>query len=48
MTTKGPSHKQIIVSMGSKNINKFIASSGNHITNLNIKNSRIPETSQFI
>jgi len=35
MTTKGPSHKQIIVSMGSKNINKFIASSGNHITNLN-------------
>jgi len=35
ITTKGSSHKQIIIPIGSKNINKFIASSDNHITNLN-------------
>ena len=35
MTIKGSFHKQIIVLMGSKNINKFIAFSDNHITNLN-------------
>jgi len=35
MTTKGPSYKQIIVSMGSENINKFMASLGNYISNLN-------------
>ena len=35
MTTKNSSHKQIIVFMDSKNIRKFMASSGDHIDNLN-------------
>jgi len=36
MTTKGLSWKQIIVSMGKNNINKFMALSSIHIANLNI------------
>jgi len=35
MTTKDPSYKQIIVPIGSENISKFMASSGDHIANLN-------------
>ena len=33
--TKSPSHKQVIVPMGSDNSRKFMSSSGNYITNLN-------------
>jgi len=35
ITTKNPSHKQIIVSMSSENIGKFMASLGDHVDNLN-------------
>ena len=35
MTTRGLSHKQIIVLMGKENANKFMASSSNHIANIN-------------
>jgi len=35
MTTKDPSYKQIIVSIGSENINKFMASLDDYISNLN-------------
>ena len=35
MMTKSPLQKQIIISMGSKNISKFIKYSGDHITNIN-------------
>ena len=35
MITKNPSYKQIIVSIGKDNANKFMASASNHITNIN-------------
>jgi len=35
MMTKGPLHKQIIISIGSDNIKKFMVLSSNHIINLN-------------
>ena len=35
MTTKGPSQKQIIVSMNNSNANKFMISSSEHIANFN-------------
>jgi len=35
MTTKSPSYKQIIVSIGKDNANKFMAFASNHITNIN-------------
>ena len=35
MTTKSPSCKQIIVSVGNKNISRFMASSSEYISNLN-------------
>ena len=35
MTTKSPSYKQIIVSMGKNNTNKFMAFASNHIPNIN-------------
>ena len=35
ITTKGPSHKQVIVLMNSNNIIKFILNSSDHITNIN-------------
>ena len=35
MTTKGPSHKQVIVPINSDNIVKFISNPSNHITNIN-------------
>ena len=34
ITTKGPSHKQVIVLMNSNNIIKFILNSSNHISNI--------------
>jgi len=35
MMTKSLSQKQIIIPMGSKDISKFIKSSGDHVTNIN-------------
>ena len=35
MTTKGPSHKQIIILINSNNIGKFMANSSDHIININ-------------
>jgi len=35
MTTKGLSHKQVIVPMNNDNIVKFMSNSSNHITNIN-------------
>jgi len=35
MTTKGPSQKQIIISMSTDNANKFMVNSSEHITNFN-------------
>ena len=35
MTTKGPSRKQVIVSMNNNNKTKFIENSSNYITNIN-------------
>jgi len=35
MTTKGPLCKQIIVSIGSNNLKKFLSLSSKHIVNLN-------------
>ena len=35
ITNKGPLYKQIIISMGNENITKFIASSGEYVTNIN-------------
>ena len=35
MTMKGPSHKQVIVSMSTDNIKKFIESSSDYITHIN-------------
>ena len=35
ITTKNPSYKQIIIPMSENNINKFMVSSSNHISNLN-------------
>ena len=35
MTTKGPSHKQIIIFMDKENANKFMISASNYVTNIN-------------
>jgi len=35
LTTKDPLHKQIVISIDSKNISKFIALSDNYVANLN-------------
>ena len=35
MITKSPFYKQIIISMSENNINKFMVSSSNHVSNLN-------------
>jgi len=35
MTTKGSSHKQVIIPMNSDNIVRFISNPSNHITNIN-------------
>ena len=50
MTTKGSSHKQVIVPMGSKNSKKFISSPGNHVANLNhtLKNIKSETIVDFI
>ena len=50
MTTKGPSHKQVIIPMGNDNITKFIRNSAIHITNLNrnLKNIKSEVSVNFI
>ena len=35
MTTKSPSHKQIIIPMGKENTEKFMISASNHVANIN-------------
>ena len=35
MTTKGPSRKQIIISMSKENIDSFIKNSSLHVSNIN-------------
>ena len=35
MTTKGPSHKQIIIPMESNSSKKFLSTSGDHVSNIN-------------
>jgi len=35
MTTKGPSHRQIIISIDSENLAKILSKSVEHITNIN-------------
>jgi len=35
MTTRGLSQKQVIISMSKTNVNKIIASSLDHVTNIN-------------
>ena len=35
MTTKGPSHKQVIIPMGSNNLDRVIARSNVHVANIN-------------
>ena len=35
MTTKGPSHKQVIIPMSGKNISSFMKDSSLHVANLN-------------
>jgi len=48
--TKGPSHKQIIVPMSSDNIKIFMATSNNHVTNINwsLKNIKSDIAINFI
>ena len=50
MTTKGPSHKPVIIPMGNDNIIKFIRNSAIHITNLNrnLKNIKSEVSVNFI
>ena len=35
ITTKGPFYKQIIISIGKENANKFMISTSNYVTNIN-------------
>ena len=50
MTTKGPSCKQVIISMDNENITKFIKNFVIHITNLNrnLKNAKSEVLVDFI
>jgi len=50
MITKGPSYKQIIVSIGKDNANKFMASASNHITNINraLKNIKLDVLADYV
>ena len=50
MTTKGPSRKQVIVSISNDNKAKFIESSSTHITNLNrtLKNIKSEVMADFV
>jgi len=50
MTTKGPSHKQIIVPINDNNIVKFMSSSSNYIININrlLKNIKLECKADYI
>jgi len=50
ITTKGPSQKQFIVSMNSKNVNNFMKELSSHITNINkvLKNIKSDVIADFI
>jgi len=50
MTTKNPSKRQIIISMGSANISKFMSISSKHITNINraLKNIKSEILADFV
>lgn len=50
MITKGPSRRQIILSMGTANVSKFMALSGNHIANINeaLKNIKSDIFADFV
>ena len=50
MMTKGPSRKQVIISMNNKNKTKFIESSSSHVTNLNrvLKNINLEVIADFV
>jgi len=50
MTTKGPSRKQIIISMSSDNINKFMKNSSLYVANINqfLRNSKFEVLVDFI
>jgi len=50
MTTKGPSHKQVIIPMGNKNNINFIKNSSIHVTNLNrnLRNAKSEVLVDFI
>ena len=50
MTTKRPSHKQVIVSMSIDNTNKFVKESCIYITNINrtLKNIKSDVMADFI
>jgi len=50
MTTKGPSHKQVIVSMNSEAAGRFLKNSSMHIININraLKNIKLKIMVDFI
>jgi len=50
MIIKGPSRKQVIVSMNSINCNRFIVLSNKHVTNINkeLKNIKSDVMADFI
>ena len=50
MTTKSPSHKQVIISIGNNNIVKFMRNSTIYVTNLNknLKNAKSEVSVDFI
>ena len=50
MTTKGPSRKQVIVPINSKNANNFMKESSSHVTNINraLKNIKLEVMANFI
>ena len=50
MTTKDPSKKQVIVSMNSENIKKFMGESSSHVSNLNsaLKNIKLETVVDFV
>jgi len=50
MTTKGPSRKQVIISMAKDNIDKFMKNSSIHVANLNrnLKNTKSEVSVDYI
>ena len=50
MTTRNSSQKQIIVPMGKDNVNKFMASFGSYITNVNraLRNIKLDVMANYV